>query len=67
MPICLVDGTEVVVLCSEMHGIYLQESGSMPTKLDEMETTLRETTVKIQYFKKVVIDAKNAEDTAKVG
>ena len=39
----------------------------MPTKLDEMEMTLRETTVKIQYFRKVVIDAKNEEDTAKVG
>ena len=64
--LCFVDGMEVV-LCSEMYDISLQESGRMPTKLDEMEMTLRETTVKIQYFRKVVIDAKNEEDTAKVG
>ena len=56
-----------VVPCSEMYDISSQESGRMPTKLDEMEMTLRETTVKIQYFRKVVIDAKNEEDTAKVG
>ena len=56
-----------MVLYSETIGAIPQESVVMPSKLDEMEKTLHETRVKIQYFKQVVVEANKEEDRATVG